>query len=162
MPFHLTTFIDQKGIHRLQIIRGNAAHTLKSFASMKAAYRWLGELKEQFQLQGRWIGLHAYQGETIDLEIEEHNRKLELALESMLEKAPSYVIIGKGTQPSEKSLVWVHKGQLVGVGMVPSAWRFNKELDLETVVEPIPSSEITEYILKSHLENPKGSYIKYF
>ena len=161
MPYHVTQFMDQRGILRLQVLKGGAAQPVKSFASMKAAYCWLGELKEQFQLQGRWIGLHAYQGEAIQMEIEEHNAKLQSALENMLGKAPSYVIIGKGTKVGEKSLVWVNKGQLVGYAMVESDWRFRDESDLQSVMILLPSSEITDYLLKSFLENPKGSYIKY-
>lgn len=161
MAYHVTQFMDQRGIQRLQVLRGGSAQPVKSFSSMKAAYGWLGEMKEQYQLQGRWIGLHAYQGEAIQLEIDEHNAQLQTALENMLLKAPSYVVIGKGTKTGEKSLVWVKSGQLMGFAFVSSDWRFEAEADLASVMTFLPSSEITEYLLKSFLDNPKGSYVKY-
>ncbi len=158
--FHLISFVDQKGILRLQISRGKAAKSLRSFPSMKAAYKWLNELKEDFNIQGRWIGLHAYQGEALPIEIEMHNENLNRALESRLAQEPSYLIVGKGPQPEMKSLVWVQKGELKGVAFVDSNETIQSAEQLEDLIHPIPSSEITPYLLRSVLENPKGYYIK--
>lgn len=161
-PFHLIAFFDQKGIHRLQVIRGKTAQSIHSFPSMKAAYQWLNELKEAHNIQSRWIGLHHFQGEELTEEIAVHNKNLAIALESTLSKQPSYLIIGKGRKENEKSLVWVQRGNLKGYAFVESDTLIQYEEELEVLIQPLPSSEITPYLLKSHLDNPKQCYIKTF
>ena len=59
-----------------------------------------------------------------------------------------------------KSLVWVQKGELKGVAFVDSNETIQSAEQLEDLIHPIPSSEITPYLLRSVLENPKGYYIK--
>lgn len=158
--YHLISFMDQKGIHRLQISRGKAAKALKSFPSMKAAYKWLNELKEDFNIQGRWIGLHAFQGEALQIEIDAHNINLQFALEKRIAQEPSYLIIGKGPKSDMKSIVWVHKGELKGLAFVDQETSISRIDELENLIHPIPSSEITPYLLRSVLDDPKGYYIK--
>lgn len=158
--YHLISFVDQKGILRLQVSRGKAAKSLKSFPSMKAAYKWLNELKEDFNIQGRWIGLHAYQGEALPIEIESHNQNLTLALETRIAQEPSYLIVGKGPKSDMKSLVWVQKGELKGLAFVDQDQSIQNIEELEDLIHPIASSEMTPYLLRSVLDNPKGYYIK--
>lgn len=127
---------------------------------MKAAYKWLNELKEDFNIQGRWIGLHAYQGEALPIEIESHNQNLTLALETRIAQEPSYLIVGKGPNSDMKSLVWVQKGELKGLAFVDQDQSIQNIEELEDLIHPIASSEMTPYLLRSVLDNPKGYYIK--
>lgn len=161
LQYHVVSFVDQNGILRLQVNRGKSAGAIQSFSSLKSAYRWLGELKENYHIQGRWIGLHAYQGEVIQLEVEEHNELLKRALDEQKQKAKTFIIIGKGTQAQEKSLVLCRSGKLVGYAFVPSGWRSDDIELLTAKMTILPSSELTEHFIQSHLDNPKGIVVKY-
>jgi DNA polymerase-3 subunit epsilon len=161
-PFHLISFFDQKGIHRLQVIKGKTAQSIHSFPSMKAAYQWLNALKDEHHIQGRWIGLHNFQGEELQDEISVHNQALENALQTMIAKQPSYLVIGRGRKDNEKSFVWVQRGNLKGYAFVDRDQRIEHEEELDWIIQPLPSSEITPYLLKSHFESPKQCYIKTF
>lgn len=158
----MISFFDQKGIHRLQIVRGKTAQSIHSFPSMKAAYQWLNVLKDEHNIQGRWIGLHHFQGQELQEEIEVHNQALLKALDSMLAKQPSYLVIGRGRKEHEKSLVWVQQGNLKGYAFIDRDQRIDNEDELDWIIEPLPSSEITPYLLRSHYESPKQCYIKNF
>jgi DNA polymerase-3 subunit epsilon len=158
--FHVVPFTDQRGLYRLQIQRGKAAGAYKSFSSMKACLRWLSELKEEFNLAPRWIGLHAYQDQEIPENIEEHNQQLHAALEHRKMHEPSYLIVGGGRNKEEQSVVYVHQGQLMGVGFVDQDQAIQRLDQVEDLLSPLPSSEITPYLLRSIVENPKGCIIR--
>ena len=59
-----------------------------------------------------------------------------------------------------KSIVWVHKGELKGLAFVDQDTSISRIDELENLIHPIPSSEITPYLLRSVLDDPKGYYIK--
>jgi DNA polymerase-3 subunit epsilon len=106
--------------------------------------------------------LHNFQGEELQEEISVHNQALTQALETMISKQPSYLVIGRGRKDNEKSFVWVQRGNLKGYAFVDREQRIEHEEELDWIIQPLPSSEITPYLLKSHFESPKQCYIKTF
>jgi DNA polymerase-3 subunit epsilon len=72
--------------------------------------------------------------------VEEHNEQVESAINFLLENRPSFAIIDKGRDDSERSCIWVESGDFYGMGYIPSDLGFAEPAEVKDYVTPCRSS----------------------
>lgn len=73
-------------------------------------------------------------------DIEEHNQQVESAINFLLDNRPSFAIIDRGRDDSERSCIWVENGDFYGMGYIPSDLGFTDPTEIKDYVTPGRSS----------------------
>jgi DNA polymerase-3 subunit epsilon len=143
---HVIRYSDQNSYTRLAATASSkASGSVRSFASLTEANRWLYALASEFAIDQRLLGLNMFDvaAELVDANV--HNAVLEGALKAMLTRDPSYVVECVGRQAGEHAYVVVERGMLKGYAYLSS-----DERDFDTILfhlKPLPHSENTGSIL---------------
>ncbi|MFM7727434.1 MAG: hypothetical protein ACKO7B_12075, partial [Flavobacteriales bacterium] len=152
---HIIRYTDQSGYERLAVqTASKVSGSVKSFASLAAANRWLHALAIEFTIDQRLLGLSMFDATAQLPKIEVHNQLLNDSVAVMLERDPSYVIECAGRQAGERTYVLVERGQLRGYVFSSEAM-----LDVETIefhLVPLQHSENTHSILDAFIEGRWG------
>ena len=145
---HVIRYSDQNGYTRLAATAaGKASGSVRSFASLTEANRWLYALASEFAIDQRLLGLSMFDVAAELAETNAHNAVLDEALKAMLARDPSYVVECVGRQAGEHAYVVVERGMLKGYTFLSS-----DERDFDTILfhlKPLPHSENTGSILDS-------------
>lgn len=130
--YGLFKYEDKNGYERLSLGQKRAGMKEVRFVrSMNEGRQLLYDLKAQFQLCPKLIGLQVTSKACFDHQLgqcdgacvgkikpEEHNARIEAAIDSMANFASSFVLVGKGRSEEERSFVLVEKGAFKGYGFV--------------------------------------------
>ena len=145
---HVIRYSDQNGYTRLAATAaGKASGSVRSFASLMEANRWLYALASEFAIDQRLLGLSMFDVAAELAETNAHNAVLDEALKAMLASDPSYVVECAGREAGEHGYVVVERGMLKGYAFLSS-----NERDFDTILfhlKPLPHSENTGSILDS-------------
>lgn len=117
--------------------------TIQTFNSLYDAINILQGLIAKFEIDYRFCKYPA----TVQTEIakmdntnlpekELHNTKIEKAIDDYLSSLPTFAIIDKGLTSSDRSYIWVEKGQFYGMG----------NIDLEVSISDL--TEVKEYLTR--------------
>jgi DNA polymerase-3 subunit epsilon len=94
-------------------------------------------------------------------DVEEHNQQVESAINFLLDNRPSFAIIDKGRDDSERSCIWVENGDFYGMGYIPSDRGFNEPSEIKDYVTPGRSSNYIMQLIgnfaKKHPQKVKYS-----
>ena len=145
---HVIRYSDQNGYTRLAAsAAGKASGSVRSFASLSEANRWLYALAAEFAIDQRLLGLSMFDVAAELVETNAHNAVLDEALKAMLARDPSYVVECAGRVAGEHGYVVVERGMLKGYAFLSSDAR-----DFDSILfhlKPLPHSENTGSILDS-------------
>lgn len=128
--FGIYHYQDGNGFPRLVIGKiQKGMKPLAQFPSQDKARSFLIQLAKEKQLDPKHCGLpesmvrfYGYQVE--ELEQEAAGERLKKVVAAMITNEASYLLLGAGRNPSEKSVAWVDKGSYMGYGF------FSKEKDI--------------------------------
>jgi DNA polymerase-3 subunit epsilon len=129
--------------------------SLKSFASLQAAQKWLVALGEKYGLHLQLIGLQAMVDGALP-DPKEHNIKISNALEEFVHAGSSYIFLSSGRTIQESGFVWISKGEIKGFGFIDRDVAIEHPDQLEPFTEPLARTETNIAILRSYIENPRG------
>ena len=166
-------YFDQKGYHRLKLGRLNPTLTpLVIFRSHAEGWKFMMDKTREHDLCPRLTGLHKAKEACFDYDLgscdgacvgqvsaEHYNLRVNNALSRSDQEDLSYMIIGKGREEEEKSLVLVEQGTYRGFGFLPGDQSISNIEEAKNFVKIYPDNREVQSILQSHLLRERASNI---
>ncbi len=151
---NIIRYTDQKGYERLAMQRGNNTSSgIKTFSTAYRAKEWLAKLATEFEIDMRLLGLDMFDVNAVWPATDEHNNKLEEALQALKKREPSFIIRGTGRAEEEYSCIMVKQGVLRGYAFLS---RDINDLEvIESYLKLLPSTETNTSIMRGFVENPE-------
>lgn len=126
---------------------------IETFNGTPEAIELLRELALQFDIDYRFCkygsageGENQYQVTASDLpEVEIHNSQVEKAIDFYMNSRPTYAIVDKGRTGDEKSIVYIEKGRLYGMGYISTEGSVDNR---EEVKEHLDRYKSNQYLMK--------------
>ncbi|GAA4445522.1 exonuclease domain-containing protein [Pontibacter saemangeumensis] len=84
---------------------------------------------------------------------EEYNKRVDAAIESFTFEHNSFVIIGKGREPGEKSVVVVEQGTYLGFGFVDETFAAHSFEDMKSVIKRYNDNKDIQQIIRGHMRS---------
>lgn len=81
----------------------------------------------------------------------EYNARVDAAIESFTYQHSSFVVIGKGREPGEKSVVVVENGRYLGFGFFDESFSASRFEDFKSVIKLYPDNKDIQQIIRGHL-----------
>jgi DNA polymerase-3 subunit epsilon len=161
--YHVCYYEGQDGILRIDVfLKKYANNSIMSFSSMVMAKDFLYKLVEKNDLCPKHTGLertkhNCYLGDSCKLCSKqeghmEYNERV-LTVSSNMESKHSILIVGKGREENEKSVVYLQEGDYKGFGYIDSDISYTTE-DLVDCIQPYQNNNDIKRILNGFLSNP--------
>ncbi|WP_230407004.1 exonuclease domain-containing protein [Pontibacter cellulosilyticus] len=163
------TYIDDKGYKRLTFGSINKAddvsmtpiialsnhYKAKGFLFHKVGkYNLCQKLCDLYKTTGACFDyqVHQCQGACIGKESpEEYNQRVDAALDSFTYEHNSFVIIGKGREPGEKSVVVIEHGTYLGFGFVDQTFSASSLDDFKGAITRYNDNKDVQQIIRGHM-----------
>lgn len=141
-----------------KLIKGQTP--VETYGKLYDAIKELSSLIKQFQIDTRFCNFaQKTTNESIQFKLdetittaEEHNNKVNQAIEFLLEHKETYAIVDKGRTKEEKSCVWVEKGHFFGMGYIPMDQPINEITQLKEYVTRYNSNPYIIKLITSYIE----------
>lgn len=155
--FDIIQYTDQRGYIRLALNKGSNAASIKSFTSSFVAKSWLMDMAERFEIDLRLWGVHSGL-ETEELpNVETHNERMYQVLETIEKERASFVLHKVNSPVPLTSFIFVEKDIVKGFGTIHNEEESLSSMDqLQSLMTPIPSTEVNQSLILSYLEQPRG------
>lgn len=138
----------------------------KGFLFHKVAkFNLCQKLCDLYKTQGSCFDyqVHRCKGACIGLEpAEEYNKRVEEAIESFTYEHSSFVVLGAGRRPDEKSLVVVENGRYIGFGYVDESFTARKLVDFKDAVTRYNDNKDVQQIIRQYLRTKHKDKVKVF
>ncbi|NVO29580.1 exonuclease domain-containing protein [Hymenobacter lapidiphilus] len=103
------------------------------------------------------------QGACLGLEpAEEYNKRVEAAVESFTYEHGSFVVIGAGRRPDEKTLVVVENGRYLGFGYVDETFSARRFEDFRDAITRYNDNKDVQQIIRQYLRTEHKDKVKVF
>jgi DNA polymerase-3 subunit epsilon len=172
----LYQYADRNGYQRFTVSKIQAgARAITNFRSFQEGRNFLNEWVKKFKLCAKFCGLQksaeacfdhklgmcdgACKG---DISAEYYNKRVALALESLVEDKKTYAIVGTGRERQEKTLVLVENGIYLGHGFADYQVPARSFDELKDRISPFSDNHDIQKILNMHLNKPNGDEVIYF
>jgi len=132
---------------------------LEIFGTVTEAIDQLRTLKEKFLLDHRFC-IYAVGSEnegplrknSVNLPtVDEHNKKIQQAIDFITDIKPSYFIIDQGRTSEEKSCIWIQDGHFYGMGYIPNDISIMNHEHLIDFVTRYQSSTYVMQLITAHV-----------
>jgi DNA polymerase-3 subunit epsilon len=171
--YGLYSFIDENGYMNLKVSRIlDQLAPLYTYSSSQEGKQHLFNLVEKFGLCQKYCGLYKTEGACFQYQIHQckgacvgeesssdYNNKVKLALENYHFDDQSFLIVGKGRNNNEKSVVKIDHGKYIGFGFIDTE-NINNNLDLlhECIQKQRDNKEV-RHIINSYLKRNNSDQI---
>ena len=159
--YGLFTYEARNGFKYLAIAKLMKGQTpVETYGNLYEAINELSSLSKHFQIDTRFCNFaQKSQFESIQFRLddtipnpEEHNSKIEKALDYLTESKETFAIIDKGRTKEEKSCIWVEKGHFYGMGYIPFDETINEVVQLKEHVTRYKSNPYIMKLITTHIE----------
>lgn len=82
----------------------------------------------------------------------DYNKRVDIAVESLLKSLPSFTLLDEGRHSEEKSCILVEKGKLYGMGYLPFDSRIPDTGELKAYLTPYPENDYMRGLVYQHAE----------
>ncbi|NVO84442.1 exonuclease domain-containing protein [Hymenobacter terrestris] len=107
--------------------------------------------------------VHRCQGACLGLEpAEEYNKRVEAAVESFTYEHGSFVVIGEGRRPDEKTLVVVENGRYLGFGYIDETFSARRFEDFRDAITRYNDNKDVQQIIRQYLRTKHKDKVKVF
>ena len=120
---------------------------LSSFASMRAARNFLVKISEESLINEQ-------------LTIQISNEKILQALEKFSTDNKNAVVLDRGRELGEQSVVLIKNGSLAGIGFIDLNYQLNNIHILESIITTIQGDAYSTFIIETYLRKSKRAKIK--
>lgn len=158
-------YLDQNGYLRLVVARyGPSDQPIISFKSFDQSWDFLRNQVEKHSLCKRLCNIQTLSNSCLDypegnclgacVEVEtpsSYNQRVVNCLEHFNHLNNSYLLLGKGRNDNETSLVWVNKGRYKGFGFVDDTIQEGQVEDLTQNVKPYADNQDIQRIISSYM-----------
>lgn len=167
--FGLYHYEARNGYQYLAIGKLNKAQTcVELFQSQYEGVNLLLSLAAEFNIDHRFCHYGAQEeGDFIirktndDMpDVNQHNSKIEMALEHIIINRPTFGIVDKGRSADERSCIWVENGHFYGMGYLPSDVGITEASHLREYVTPYRSNQYIMHLIETYAKKYPGKVIK--
>jgi DNA polymerase-3 subunit epsilon len=174
--FGLYDYIDEKGYLRIHIspIAKLQDIPLLSFSTKKEAISSLEHLVEEHKLCKKLCNIYKTTSSCFQYQIKEckgacvseesptdYNKRCQGLIDELNLNGASFYIVDKGRVRNEKSLVYVEKGALKGIGYAPFHFNRKKPGEWDQFIDYIPDDRDARTILTSFLRKNEEAELVY-
>ncbi|SDX55056.1 exonuclease domain-containing protein [Hymenobacter psychrophilus] len=107
--------------------------------------------------------VHRCQGACLGLEpAEEYNKRVEAAIESFTYEHGSFVVLGVGRRPDEKTLVVVENGRYLGFGYIDETFSARRFEDFRDAITRYNDNKDVQQIIRQYLRTKHKDKVKVF
>jgi len=170
---------DEAGYKRLYYGRADARNSEIPIIALGNQYKAQGFLYHKvakYNLCQKLCGLYKTQGACFDYQVhrclgacvgeeapESYNLRVDAAIDSIRYEHESFVVIGPGRRPDEKSLVVIENGRYVGFGYVDETFSARRLQDFRAAVQPYADNKDVQQIIRQYVRTKrKGEQVKVF
>lgn len=166
--FGLFHYKDISGYTRLAIGKLNKNQPcIRVFHQLHEGINFLLNLIEDHQLDIRlcYFGQQTNEfgksfSEPIPLpDVQEHNQKIENALEQLQKARPSYAILDKGRNKEEQSCIWIEKGEFYAMGYIDKDSDLTSLEDIKDSLERYPGNHYMMQLIDSFVKKYPGKIL---
>ncbi|MFD2515466.1 exonuclease domain-containing protein [Pontibacter locisalis] len=155
MTFGSVNKADDKSMTPLVALSNH--YKAKGFLFHKVAkYNLCQKLCDLYKTNGACFDyqVHQCQGACIGKESpEEYNQRVEQAIDSFTYEHNSFVILGKGREPGEKSVVVVEHGIYLGFGFIDETFSASSLSDFREVITRYNDNKDIQQIIRGHMRS---------
>lgn len=166
----LYSFTDKDGYINLQIDKADGRKkAITTFSTKNSAKQFLFKAVEEFNLCQKLTGLYPTKGscfnytikqcegacikeETLDL----YNQRVNKLIEKYAYKNKNMVIVDKGRDVGERSVILIKNGIYTGYGYVNLNYQINNVNVLESLITPMENNRDTQHIIQNYLRRNKN------
>jgi DNA polymerase-3 subunit epsilon len=163
--YQLTSFVDKSGYMNLRIEKASSKNkALLTFTNFNQAKSQLHKITEEFQLCQKLNGLYKSDHSCFHYSIDQclgacigdedpeiYNTRIEKLIEKNSYKDQSMLIIDKGREVDEKSVILIENGVYRGYGFFNLNFQINNLDILRTLIIPMENNRDTQHILQGYL-----------
>lgn len=172
--YQLDSFVDEMGYIHLQIEKTNSKKNfITAFTNYQQAKNFLYNVTSQYQLCQKLTGLHSGQsacfahgigvclGACVNQELpDDYNQRVQEVIAKFTLLGKSMLLIDKGTDINNKSVVYIEKGKVIGMGSFNLNFQINNIEILKTMLTPLTDNKDAHRIIKNEMANNKFLKIK--
>lgn len=172
--YQLVSFVDEMGYIHLQIEKTNSKKNfITTFTNFQQAKNFLYNVTSQYQLCQKLTGLHSGQsacfahgigvclGACVNQELpDDYNQRVQEVIAKFTLLGKSMLLIDKGTDINNKSVVYIEKGKVIGMGSFNLNFQINNIEILKTMLTPLTDNKDAHRIIKNEMANNKFLKIK--
>jgi DNA polymerase-3 subunit epsilon len=172
--YQLDSFVDEMGYIHLQIEKTNSKKNfITTFTNYQQAKNFLYNVTSQYQLCQKLTGLHSGQsacfahgigvclGACVNQELpDDYNQRVQEVIAKFTLLGKSMLLIDKGTDINNKSVVYIEKGKVIGMGSFNLNFQINNIEILKTMLTPLTDNKDAHRIIKNEMANNKFLKIK--
>jgi DNA polymerase-3 subunit epsilon len=172
--YQLDSFVDEMGYIHLQIEKTNSKKNfITTFTNYQQAKNFLYNVTSQYQLCQKLTGLHSGQsacfahgigvclGACVNQELpDDYNQRVQEVIAKFTLLGKSMLLIDKGTDINNKSVVYIEKGKVIGMGSFNLNFQINNIEILKTMLTPLTDTKDAHRIIKNEMANNKFLKIK--
>jgi len=167
--FGLYDFEDKKGYIQLKIERiKEGIEPIISFSSVTEGNSILNKLREEFTLCNKLVGLEKTKGACFyhgidkcngacigEEKPEEYNKRVEQLIDKLSFEHKNFVIVDKGRNATENSVVLIEDGEYKGFGFTDLARQITNVEILKSLITPMESNREVKSIIQRYLSKKK-------
>ncbi|NNM22900.1 MAG: GIY-YIG nuclease family protein [Flavobacteriaceae bacterium] len=167
--YQLTSEPDENGYIALKIVKADGRKkAITTFTNYQQAKTVLFKITERNQLCQKINGLHNTQGNCFHYSIkecygacideeptDEYNGRVEKFLEEHSYENAHMLIIDRGRDVDERSVVLIENGQYKGFGFYNLNFQINRPEVLRSIITPMPNNRDAQHIIQGYLRRNK-------
>ncbi len=167
--YQLGSFVDDSGYINLKIEKANRnKEAITTFTNYPQAKSVLFKVTEKYQLCQKLTGLHAAKGSCFSYSIKEclgacieeespeaYNEKVREFLNDNSYESKHMLIIDKGRDLDERSVVLIENGQYKGFGFFNLNFQINNPEVLKSIITPMQDNRDAQHIIQGYLRKNK-------
>lgn len=131
---------------------------IEVFNNIQSGISLLRKLAEQFEIDYRFCrygipdnGENRRQTDTVDLPcVTQHNNKVAMALDFVLNNRSSFFITDKGRTADERSCVWIENGHFYGMGYIPTDVGITDPAEIKNYITPYHSNDYIMQLIHTY------------
>lgn len=167
--YQLGSFTDEHGYINLKIEKTNAKKTaITTFSNYQQAKSSLFKITEQYNLCQKLTGLHETTSGCfshsikecngaclLEESVEEYNSRVREFLEKNSYENQHMLIIDKGREIDERSVILIENGKYKGFGFYNLNYQINNTEILKSIINPMQNNRDAQHIIQSYLRKNK-------
>ncbi len=164
--YQLASFVDNEGYINLRIEKADARKKpITTFTNYQQAKSSLFAITEKFNLCQKLTGLHKTSGNCFNYTVkdcegaciqkespEDYNLRVQLFLDEYSYANQHMLIIDKGRDIDERSVILIENGQYKGYGFYNLNYQINNPDVLRTIITPMGNNRDAQHIIQSYLK----------
>lgn len=169
-PFthQLVSFKDSEGYINLKIEPADGRKkSIITFSNYQLAISSLLKIAEEYGLCHHFLGITSNSkvcsicgakcpSKSLKIDVEEYNQRVEIFLKDRSFQNHNMLIIDRGREIDERSVVWIENGKYKGYGYYNLNYQINNPKILKSIINPVQHSSNAQHIIQNYLRKHKG------